>query len=149
MKQVFRILLIEDSQERIDQFRAWVPDGTRIVEATSAGQAMGLLKRDSNRIHGRVYAGILLDHDLHQQTKTATDAELSSSDLVDLIETHIDPDVPVLIHSVNAQMAPVLHGRLERADFCVDRVPFDQLTESEFLEWLQSARELHDDLLDE
>lgn len=58
--QVCRILIVEDDDERVAKFRSWLPETMRIVHARSAGSAIGILQRDK----GRVYAGIMLDHDL-------------------------------------------------------------------------------------
>ena len=65
----FRLLLIEDDSERIEQFRAWLPEDARLVVAMSAGRAIGTLQRDGRG----VYAGVMLDHDLQQHA--ATDAD--------------------------------------------------------------------------
>ena len=69
----FRILIIEDDQERIKRLLSWMPADVRTVVTTSAGKAIGLLKRD----RGNVYAGILLDHDLQEQVAAENDRYLS------------------------------------------------------------------------
>ena len=53
-------LLVEDDPDRIARFTAWCPPDARLVVARGGGRALGLLERDP----GRVYAGLLLDHDL-------------------------------------------------------------------------------------
>jgi CheY-like chemotaxis protein len=61
---MIRILLIEDNPIRIALFQNWLPAEVRLLVVSSAGKAEGLLLRD----RGRVYAGILLDNDLQEQT---------------------------------------------------------------------------------
>lgn len=140
-KPVFRILIVEDDPERAKILQRWLPKDARSVLVTSAGKAIGLLVRD----RGRVYAGILLDHDLQLQTATETDIYLSGEQVVDAVIRYVDKDVPVLVHSVNAQRAPVMVKKLEVAGFWVTRIPMDQLTKEEFLEWVEDAREIWED----
>ena len=99
---------------------------------------MGILQRD----RGRVYAGILLDHDLQEQTITQTDRLISGSDIVKVIFRNISKDVPILVHSMNISRAPIMAERLESAGFNVTRIPMEMLTERDFLEWLEEVRDL-------
>ena len=55
MNQFFRLLLIEDDNERVEIFRSWLPADVRLVHAGSAGRALGILQRDRE-----AYAGIIL-----------------------------------------------------------------------------------------
>ncbi|WP_292977744.1 hypothetical protein, partial [Nitrosomonas sp.] len=59
MQRPPRLLLIEDSPARIEQFRQWVPESMVLVTVTSAGRAIGILQRSDPFD----YAGIMLDHD--------------------------------------------------------------------------------------
>ena len=68
-----RLLLIEDSDERLELFQRWIPPGFRLVSVRSAGRALRVLEVDA----GRVYAGILLDHDLDQSVALASELRLS------------------------------------------------------------------------
>ena len=86
----FRILLIEDNIDRVNIFKQWLCDDGLLTVASSAGKAMGILPRDNNREHGRVYSGILLDHDLQEQVITDSDRYLSSTNLIDLIIENIE-----------------------------------------------------------
>jgi len=90
----FRILLIEDNIDRVNIFKQWLCDDGLLTVASSAGIAMGILPRDNNRKNGRVYSGILLDHDLQEQLITDSDQYLSSTNLIDLIIENIEKDVP-------------------------------------------------------
>lgn len=143
-KPLFRILIVEDDPERADILQAWLPKDVRPVVVTSAGKAMGLLARD----RGRVYAGILLDHDLQQQTATEEDLYLSGEQVVESIIRKVSKDVPILVHSVNAQQAPVMVSKLEAAGFDVTRIPMDHLKEEQLVEWVEEAREIWEDLDD-
>lgn len=46
----FRLLLIEDNVGRVQDFRAWLPPWARLVWAQSAGQALGLIRRDRGHV---------------------------------------------------------------------------------------------------
>ncbi|MBF0235350.1 MAG: hypothetical protein HQK65_20290 [Desulfamplus sp.] len=149
LSQRFRILIIEDNVDRINIFRQWIYDNTPIVTATSTGVAMGLLKRDNNTKNGRVYSGILLDHDLQEQAITASDLSLSATNLIDLIIENINKDVPILMHSMNAVQSITMKKRLEVAGFEVTQNPMKKLTKMAFDEWLTYCYELWEDLSDD
>ena len=133
---MLRLLLIEDDMTRIDLFQKWCPPDIRIVVASSPGKAIGILQRD------RVYAGILLDHDLQEQTLTQTDRLISGSDIVKVIFRNISKDVPIPAHSMNISRAPIMVERLKAAGFNVTRIPMGMLTERDFLEWMEDVRDL-------
>ena len=138
MKNIFRILIIEDDSERVELFRAWVGDRACIVWARSAGAALGLIRRD----HGRVYGGILLDHDLQQQAMTEDDQSLSGTDVARLLIQHISIDVPILVHSSNQVQALNVVRQLEHSGYWVERIPMHTLTEARFRGWLDEALDL-------
>lgn len=138
----FRLLLIEDSQHRIEKIRGWLPEGCLLVTATSAGKAIGILKRD----RGYVYGAILLDHDLHEQAATEADLSLSGSDLVETIIAFVSREAPILVHSMNPTRAPSVAQRLGRAGFDVSRIPYEELDRVSFLAWLSDARDNWEDV---
>ena len=135
---MIRLLLIEDDPMRIALFQNWLPDDIRLVAASSAGKAIGILQRD----RGRIYAGILLDHDLQEQIITDTDRLLSGSDLTKIIIRNISRDVPVLVHSMNAIRGPLMAEALKAAGFPVTRIPMSCLTRNCFLDWLEEVRDM-------
>lgn len=137
-ESVRRFLLIEDNELRITLFKKWVPINVRLVVASSAGKAMGILQRD----RGRAYAGIMLDHDLQEQNITLTDRYLSGSDLVRLILRHISRTVPVLVHSMNVSRGPLIAEALEAGGFLVTRIPMSELSRELFLDWIDEAIEM-------
>lgn len=140
--RVFRLLLIEDDIERVDAIRAWLPSWVTLVWAQSAGVALGLIRRDT----GRVYGGVLLDHDLEQRTKTADDELLSGTDVARALVQHFSTDVPILIHSVNPGKAPRVARHLEDRGFWVTRIPFHVLSHAQFSSWLDEARDIWDEM---
>jgi CheY-like chemotaxis protein len=142
---MIRLLLIEDDPVRIALFREWLPCDVRLVVATSAGKAIGILQRDRDR----VYAGILLDHDLQEQIVTSTDRLFSGSDIVKIIARNISRETPILIHSMNISRAPLMAEALESEGFVVARVPMSILTKNDFVEWVEEAREMWEDFQDE
>ncbi len=132
-----RILIIEDDPDRVEKLRSWLPTDVIAVAARSAGMAMGILKRDK----GKVYAGIMLDHDLDKSPVCETDLKLCGQDVVKLIIRNVSKEVPILIHSCNPSEAPVMHSLLEKAGFAVERISMNDLTEESFKEWLNYVRE--------
>jgi CheY-like chemotaxis protein len=140
-----RILLVEDNPARIELIKSWLPHGVKTVVASSAGKALGILQRD----RGRVYSGILLDHDLQEQTVAATDAGLSGSDIVRSMAANVSRTVPVLVHSMNMGRAQGMVEALDKWGFVVTRIPMDRLTKDEFLDWVEEVRAVWEDNLQE
>ena len=134
----FRLLLIEDNVGRVQDFRAWLPPWARLVWAQSAGQALGLIRRD----RGHVFGGVLLDHDLAERAITQDDASLTGSDVAVALVEHFSPDIPILIHSTNQVQVPRVVRQLEQAGFWVTRIPYYHMTEEAFLAWLKEAHEI-------
>ncbi len=73
----FRILIVEDDSDRLWEIKSWMPPDVVVSNVTDAGAAIDLIKRD----RGRVYAGIMLDHDLQEQLKVASSMYLSGNDV--------------------------------------------------------------------
>jgi len=146
-----RILAIEDDEERLAIFNTWLSVyssedlAIRLVCAQSAGQAMGVIARDS----GRTFAGLMLDHDLEKNVKASTDLQLSGSDLISKILISIKRDVPILVHSMNLQMGPEMAKRLEKAGYNVTYVPFKDLNAEKFNDWFEYVKDLWDDFCED
>lgn len=144
MKHGYRILIIEDDNDRVEQFTAWLPGDVRLVHAGSAGRALGILQRDSG-----AYAGIMLDHDLQGQIVTREDFLMSGSTvvsrLIEAVPPALRPDIPVLVHSMNPADAPRMVMRLTSAGFPVSRMPMSAMTKQYFLRWLDEVRDCWDD----
>lgn len=136
-ENVLRLLIIEDNVERINLFRAWCPPEIRIVTATTAGRAIGILRRD----RGRVYGGILLDHDLQEQATLPSDRSLSTSDVLNVLIKNTSIDVPIFIHSMNPHQAPAMVTTLESAGFFVTRIPMESLSQDNFHSWLEEVQD--------
>jgi len=133
-----RLLIVEDSQYRIDAFEQWIPEDIVKVVARSAGAAVGILKRDK----GRVYDGILLDHDLVRiNEQDLTDGK----DVVQAMLNFTSSDVPVLVHSANESEAPRMVERLTNAGFSVTRIRFSDLSRERFAEWMEEVRDNFED----
>ena len=144
MKQqpnIMRILIVEDDDNRMALFSAWMPSDIRIVWAKSAGSAIGLIKRDA----GKVYAGILLDHDLYLHATSEADSLLTGRHIAQTIIECISTDVPILVHSVNTKYAPVMVEKLEMAGFWVERIPLSELDQQAFVSWIAEVRENWED----
>jgi hypothetical protein len=137
MQSIFRVLIVEDNLSRIHRFQEWIPAGMRAVIATSAGQAMGILRRD----RGNVYGAVLLDHDLQERVASESDRLLSGRDVADVVIENVSKDVPILIHSMNTAGARGMADALKRAGFDVTVVPMSCLDREAVVEWLKEARE--------
>ncbi len=140
----FRILLVEDDPDRIRLLKSWLPAYVIPVVVTSAGKAIGLLERD----RGRVYAGIMLDHDLQEQLAAVSDRYLSGNDVVNAVIKNVQKDVPIFIHSMNVSQAPLMVNKLESAGFQVTRIPVRDLSNKRLADWVEDARELWEDWLE-
>ena len=139
--RIFRLLLIEDDLGRVADFRGLLPEWAKLVWVQSAGSAIGLISRD----RGYLYGGILLDHDLAQRAITEDDYSLSGTDVALALVEHFSIDIPILIHSTNQVHVPRIVRQLEDKGFWVTRIPFFDMSDSAFLEWLNEARELWQD----
>lgn len=130
-----RLLLIEDDADRIALFRQWVVD-TRfiLVEATSGGQAVGLVNHG-----GEGVAGIMLDHDLNTSPKTLQDQITSGSNVVASIIKHIPKTVPILVHSMNVTKGAQMFRRLRGGGFSATRIRMAALTQLRFNHWLEDV----------
>ncbi len=138
IKPIPRLLLIEDSDARINQFRAWLPEGVALIVAASAGRAIGTLQHSLPFD----FAGIMLDHDLDQQVVNETEKLFSGSNVVDSLIKKINREVPVLIHSINALGAARMQRKLNGAGFDVTIAPMTIMTQPLFESWLQNVLEL-------
>jgi len=136
--QVFRILMVEDDPKRAEKLAAWMSRDVRLVVVTSVGKAIGLLKRD----RGNVYAGMMLDHDLHEQAVLGTDLKLTGKHVADAIIQYISRNVPILVHSGNIAEAPILKKQLLQAGFDVTQIPMFQLKKEALNEWVEDVYEL-------
>ena len=92
-----RLLVVEDNAERLALLERWIPDDVRVTFARSAGRAMRVIELDA----GRVYAGMLLDHDLVDDNASESEVGLTGRHVVDRIMRDVDPDAAMLVHSIN------------------------------------------------
>ena len=138
LRNIHKILIIEDDRKRIQLFEGWMPEYYRAIFVKTAGAALGLLERDK----GRVYAGICLDHDLQQQIAVSSDRDLSGTTVVNAIIRYISSDVPVLVHSRNEKRACYMERKLVEKGFYVTKVPMDQLVKEKFLLWLEEVGQI-------
>jgi hypothetical protein len=130
---VIRLLMVEDDERRVVRVQEWLPTCVRLVWARSAGMAIGMLNRDK----GRVYGGIMLDHDLFQQRVTQRDGLHNGKHVAEAVIRNVDTDVPVFVHSTNVSEGPRMAEMLEGAGFAVDIMPFHSLKQDVFDEWME------------
>ncbi len=134
--RMHRILIVEDDSRREQTLRAWLPADFRPVVATSAGAAIGILRLDA----GRVYAAIMLDHDLQARRASEADLHLSGSDVVEAVRAYVSREVPILIHSMNATERGRMALELDRAGFDVTVTPMEDLSRERLAEWIDTVR---------
>lgn len=143
---VYRILLVEDDRERANILMSYLPKHIRVVHASSAGKALGIVKADHrNRQNKSPYCGIMLDHDLQEQIICADEGQLSGMHVMDAIINCVSRDVPILVHSMNPSEAPIMVKKLKSAGFRVTRMPMRELTETKLSEWLEDEFEAYND----
>lgn len=143
---IHRILLVEDDQERANILISYLPKHIRVVQASSAGRAIGIIRADHrSRTNKSPYCGIMLDHDLQEQIVSADDAQLSGMNVVDAIIQHVPRKVPILVHSMNLAEAPNMVKKLRSASFSVTRVPMREMTTEKLIKWLEEECEIYDD----
>lgn len=129
-------MIIEDDANREARLKSWLPADVRVVMATSAGKAIGILRRDS----GAVYAGIVLDFDLQLRRATASDLHLSGRHVVLAIIEYVSRDVQILVHSENTSQRPLMVHSLRLAGFDVTKIPMHLLSAGRFCAWLGELR---------
>lgn len=145
------ILVVEDNEDRIRWFEHQMKkplhsdNNFRIVWAKSAGSAIGLLNRDK----GSVYAGIMLDYDLTDQSMTMNDGHFNGMNVVMSIIKNVDKDVPIFVHSSNSIYGPKMKLMLLAAGYAVDRMPFSYLTETALSEWLDYVAAVRTDMMED
>lgn len=140
---ILRLLLVEDTEPRLSGFEkmiklAHVTDfDVKVVWAKSAGAAIGLLARDK----GRVYGGIMLDHDLTEQERSNDDHMYNGSDVTNAIIEYVDNDVPVFVHSANITGGPKMAAKLRLVGFPVVQMPYSLINLSHFKAWVREVCE--------
>ena len=137
MPKKLRILIVDDETERRATLARYIGSSATVVECESAGGAIGLLRRDC----GAVYCGIMLDYDLGGRKGASGGPFLSGEDVADALCQYIDRSVRVFIHSNAKSHTPALANRLRQAGFEVERVSFDDTTESIVREWVDEIVE--------
>ena len=133
---MIRLLIIEDSEERIGLFRQWMPADIQALFVRSAGRAVRVLELD----RGAVYAGICLDHDLNEQMLVREEREVNGVEVVRRLVRHISRDVPILVHSMNFGGATSMTRMLMAQGFSVTRIPFKNMHEGVFIDWIDEVR---------
>jgi hypothetical protein len=131
-----RLLVVEDNAQRLALFKRWMPADVRVTWARSAGRAMRIIELDP----GRVYAGMLLDHDLVDQNASPAELGLTGRHVVDRIVRHVDSDSAMLVHSINPAGARLMVQSLEAAGFWTTRTPFPSLNETKLHAWIDEIR---------
>ena len=116
---------------------SYLPKHIRVVFASSAGRALGIVRADHRNRHAKSpYCGIMLDHDLQEQIICAEEGKLSGMNVVDALIESVSREVPILVHSMNPGEAPIMVKKLNSAAFRITRMPMLELTAEKLLVWL-------------
>lgn len=145
-----RILLVEDDDRRVAHMKLLFHPGIRLVRASSAARAIGIIQRDGTlRSDSRpAYAGVMLDHDLDHHPINAADQKMNGTDVARALAAHFSPDVPVYIHSTNSGGSAAMMGILRERGFDVERASWMDLQDapSPLLQWFEEVLEIWDDM---
>lgn len=147
--KVFRILLVEDDQERANILMSYLPKHhIREVYASSPGRELGIIKADHrNRWNTSPYCGIMLDQDLQEQIICVDEGKLSGMNVVEGIINYVSRHVPILVHSMNPSQASIMVKKLKSSGFRVTRMPMRELTREKLKGWLEEECESYNDNL--
>jgi CheY-like chemotaxis protein len=137
---MLRVLVVEDDNRRVEDFRAWCPPDITLVHAKNGAAALGILERD----RGDVFAGVMLDYDLQKQLYVEA-AHLTGLDVARRIALRLSRDTMVLVHSMNPSDRGKAVALLEEAGFPVLQIPMEDLDRKQFLAWIAEVRENADD----
>ena len=91
---------------------------------------------------GRVYAGLLLDHDLPAQAVNAAEPPVTGTEVARGIARFVDPEIPILIHSLNAAGGRRMATTSTAGGFEVAPIPMAELTQDRLLARLETGRDV-------
>ena len=89
-----RILILEDSEERVKQFFLMFGDDHSLVVVNSAADAISLATTSK-------FSVIFLDHDLGGKTFVDSNEENTGYQVAKILPTSINKTTPIIIHSWN------------------------------------------------
>ncbi len=131
-----RLLLVEDSVDRVEWFQTHLDPALRLLWTPDAGRAIGTIRRD----RGAGWAGLLLDHDLTERCSTEQISG-SGTNVVDAVIRYVPRHLPVFVHSANVTKGPEMAARLAASGFDVTRATFASVSVPMFRDWQAEALE--------
>lgn len=115
-----RVLIVEDSQERIDSFLERLKSqsmGIKIDVTDKSAEAIKFLKEN-------IYDYVFLDHDLGG-LQNEWDEEDCGMVVVDyVVKNNVNSNAIFMIHSLNIVRSQVMENKLRDGGFDVTREPF-------------------------
>lgn len=131
------VLVIEDDDERVADFRRWLAHpSTRLLHVKTGDAALRCVELDR-------YDLILLDHDLDKQHPMGRLAKINGTVIVNrLIASRTNRRTRIVIHSMNPGARDDMHRRLQSNGFDVEVRPFTGWT-------ADSAAELRESVVEE
>ncbi len=138
------VLVVEDSWQRLECIRRCCPPGVRVLNPKDGATAITTIKRDGDGIYG----AIMLDFDLHQQNLAALPLGRlkTGREVAQQVIRTIQPDIPILVHSMNPAGHAVMVQMLTDAGFDVRSTRFADLSAEKLTAWMSAARECWEDL---
>ncbi len=134
-----RILMVENDASRDKAFNSWLADDTdtRLSRTPTGNIAISMLQRDPPD----AWAGIMLDYDLDEFSKAVP--YKCGWDVALAMARHTDKATPILVHSMNPGGSAQVSEYLRSSGFtAVTKTPFADMTETKFLDWLSTCREI-------
>lgn len=116
-----RVLIIEDSEERIKKFREHFI-GNTVVFTKDVSEAKNLIDKAGWNL-------ICLDHDLNDEDLMTSKVEGTGHEVARYMIENMNEDdkkqLTVIIHSYNIGKAKVMEEELQQSGFTVHQIPFD------------------------
>lgn len=115
-----RVLIVEDSQERIDSFLERLTSQSMDIKIDVTDKSIDAIKFLKNNIYDYVF----LDHDLGG-LQNEWDEEDCGMVVVDyVIDNNVNYNAVYMIHSMNVVRSQIMENKLRDAGFNATREPF-------------------------
>lgn len=131
----FRLLLVEDNQDRIDKIHTWLPVNFELVIAANVDQAVELLKQNNVNTFG----AFMLSLDIYKLSSISSDLIPPNSSLEVNLALKLAKDSSVLVISNDIGLSNLIGQGINNAGFDVTSIPFENFEKGKFLTWAINA----------
>jgi hypothetical protein len=132
------ILMVEDDLGRMEDAKRWMPADMRHFVCPEECVALGTVGRSGDED----YAGIMLDFDLRGGIHSPDRPVGNTLRVARKIAEVVAKDTPILVHSMNSVDRADIVSILQKAGFTVTVIPWWDMTEEKFRNWLETCREV-------